>query len=85
MQGESQGTEGRCCGGVASRRESCRPEATAARKCRGRRRADGTISESAWRSKPSWNLDRMIQPPAQRMMAERTGATAEEIAGSHSV
>jgi pimeloyl-ACP methyl ester carboxylesterase len=38
----------------------------------------GTISEPAWRSKPSWYLvatdDRMIPPPAQRSMAERTGA-----------
>ncbi len=48
----------------------------------------GTISEPAWRSKPSWYLvatdDRMIPPPAQRMMAERTGATVEEVAASHS-
>jgi pimeloyl-ACP methyl ester carboxylesterase len=49
----------------------------------------GTISEPAWRSKPSWYLvatnDRMIPPPAQRMMAERTGATVDEVAGSHSI
>lgn len=49
----------------------------------------GTISEPAWRSKPSWYLvatdDRMIPPPAQRSMAERTGATTVEVAGSHSV
>jgi pimeloyl-ACP methyl ester carboxylesterase len=49
----------------------------------------GTISEPAWRSKPSWYLvatdDRMIPPPAQRMMAERAGSTVEEVAGSHSV
>ena len=47
-----------------------------------------TISEPAWRSKPGWYLvatdDRMIPPPAQRMMAERTGATVEEVAASHS-
>ena len=37
----------------------------------------GTITEAAWRIKPSWYLvatdDRMIPPPAQRAMAERTG------------
>jgi pimeloyl-ACP methyl ester carboxylesterase len=49
----------------------------------------GTISEAAWRIKPSWYLvasdDRMIQPRAQHAMAERTGATVTEIPGSHSV
>jgi pimeloyl-ACP methyl ester carboxylesterase len=49
----------------------------------------GTISEAAWRIKPSWYLvatdDRMIPPPAQRAMAERTGATVTEVPGSHSV
>src|SRR6266850_3699224 len=39
----------------------------------------GTISEPAWRSKPSWYLvatdDRMIPPPAQRFMAKRAGST----------
>jgi pimeloyl-ACP methyl ester carboxylesterase len=49
----------------------------------------GTISEAAWRSKPSWYLvatdDRMIPPPAQRSMAERAGATVAEVAGSHSI
>jgi pimeloyl-ACP methyl ester carboxylesterase len=48
----------------------------------------GTISQLAWRSKPSWYLvatdDRMIPPPAQRQMAERAGATMVEVAGSHS-
>jgi pimeloyl-ACP methyl ester carboxylesterase len=47
----------------------------------------GTISNPAWRTKPSWYLltteDRMIPPPAQRMMAERAGATVVEVAGSH--
>jgi pimeloyl-ACP methyl ester carboxylesterase len=46
----------------------------------------GTISEPAWRSKPSWYLvateDRMIPPPAQRQMSERAGSTVEEAAGS---
>ncbi len=49
----------------------------------------GTISEAAWRSKPSWYLvasdDRMIPPPAQRSMAERAGATVLEAAASHSI
>src|SRR6266545_475437 len=49
----------------------------------------GTISQPAWRSKPSWYLvatdDRMIPPPAQRSMAARAGATTVEVAGSHSI
>ena len=49
----------------------------------------GMISEAAWRLKPSWYLvvtdDRMIPPPAQRAMAERTGATVTEVPGSHSI
>jgi pimeloyl-ACP methyl ester carboxylesterase len=49
----------------------------------------GTVSAPAWRIKPSWYLvateDRMIPPPAQRAMAERTGATVTEVAASHAV
>jgi pimeloyl-ACP methyl ester carboxylesterase len=49
----------------------------------------GTISEPAWRNKPSWYLltteDRMIPPPAQQMMSERAGSTVEQVAASHSV
>jgi pimeloyl-ACP methyl ester carboxylesterase len=49
----------------------------------------GTISEPAWRNKPSWYLltteDRMIPPAAQQMMSERAGSTVEEVAASHSV
>jgi pimeloyl-ACP methyl ester carboxylesterase len=49
----------------------------------------GTISEPAWRSKPSWYLvateDRMIPPPAQRLMSQRAGSTVIEVAGSHSI
>jgi pimeloyl-ACP methyl ester carboxylesterase len=49
----------------------------------------GTISEPAWRSKPSWYLlateDRMIPPPAQRFMSQRAGATVVEVGGSHAV
>jgi pimeloyl-ACP methyl ester carboxylesterase len=50
---------------------------------------NGAISDPAWRSKPSWYLiatdDRMIPPPAQRMMAERAGATITEAPGSHAI
>ncbi|MDX6276620.1 MAG: hypothetical protein QOJ72_748 [Nocardioidaceae bacterium] len=49
----------------------------------------GTVTEAAWRVKPSWYLvatdDRMIPPPAQRAMCERAGATATEVSGSHAV
>src|ERR687885_627008 len=49
----------------------------------------GTVSVPAWRSKPSWYLvatdDRMIPPPAQRLMATRAGATVVEVAGSHAI
>jgi pimeloyl-ACP methyl ester carboxylesterase len=49
----------------------------------------GSVSEPAWRVKPSWYLiatdDQMIPPPAQRAMAERAGSTAVEVAASHAV
>ena len=49
----------------------------------------GTISEPAWKTKPSWYLvatdDRMIPPPAQRFMSKRAGATVVEVSGSHAV
>ena len=49
----------------------------------------GTITEPAWRSKPSWYLvtteDRMIPPPLQRTMAERAGAATTEVTGSHAI
>jgi pimeloyl-ACP methyl ester carboxylesterase len=49
----------------------------------------GTISEPAWKTKPSWYLvatdDKMIPPPAQRFMSQRTGATVVEEAGSHAI
>jgi pimeloyl-ACP methyl ester carboxylesterase len=48
----------------------------------------GTISEPAWRTKPTWYLitteDKMIPPPAQRAMCERAGAVVTEVAASHS-
>jgi pimeloyl-ACP methyl ester carboxylesterase len=49
----------------------------------------GSISEPAWRSKPSWYLiareDLMIPPPAQEQMSARAGSTVVEAAGSHSI
>ena len=49
----------------------------------------GTISQAAWKTKPSWYLiatdDQMIPPPAQRLMSKRAGATVVEVAGSHAV
>jgi pimeloyl-ACP methyl ester carboxylesterase len=49
----------------------------------------GTITQPAWKTKPSWYLvatdDRMIPPPAQRFMSQRAGATFIEVSGSHSV
>jgi len=49
----------------------------------------GSITEPAWKSKPSWYLvateDRMIPPPAQRAMSKRAGATVVEVAGSHAI
>jgi pimeloyl-ACP methyl ester carboxylesterase len=49
----------------------------------------GTISEPAWKSKPSWYLvttdDQMIPPDAQRAMSKRAGSTAVEVKGSHAV
>ena len=49
----------------------------------------GTISQAAWRTKPSWYLvvtdDKMIPPPAQRFMSNRAGSTIVEVAGSHAI
>jgi pimeloyl-ACP methyl ester carboxylesterase len=49
----------------------------------------GTISQPAWKSKPSWYLvsteDKMIPPDAQRAMSKRAGATVIEVKGSHAV
>jgi len=50
---------------------------------------NGTISEAAWKTKPSWYLiatdDKMIPPPAQRFMSKRAGSTVSEVRGSHAV
>jgi pimeloyl-ACP methyl ester carboxylesterase len=49
----------------------------------------GTISEPAWKAKPSWYLvateDKMIPPPAQRLMSKRAGSTVVEEKGSHAI
>jgi pimeloyl-ACP methyl ester carboxylesterase len=49
----------------------------------------GTISQPAWKTKPTWYLvatdDRMIPPPAHRFMSKRAGATVVEVAGSHPI
>lgn len=49
----------------------------------------GTISQAAWRTKPSWYLvvtdDHMIPVAAQRTMAKRANATVKETGGSHAI
>lgn len=49
----------------------------------------GSISDPAWKSKPSWYLiateDKMIPPPAQRQMSKRAGSTVVEVPGSHAI
>ena len=49
----------------------------------------GTVSEPAWRTKPSWYLvtteDKMIPPDAQRAMSKRAGSTVVEVKGSHAI
>jgi pimeloyl-ACP methyl ester carboxylesterase len=49
----------------------------------------GTISQPAWKTKPSWYVvateDKMIPPGAQRAMATRAGSTVVEVKGSHAV
>jgi pimeloyl-ACP methyl ester carboxylesterase len=50
---------------------------------------NGTVSEPAWKAKPSWYLvtteDKMIPPDAQRAMSKRAGSTVVEVQGSHSI
>jgi pimeloyl-ACP methyl ester carboxylesterase len=50
---------------------------------------NGAVTEPAWKDKPSWYLvatdDKMIPPPAQRMMSKRAGSTVVEVKGSHAV
>jgi pimeloyl-ACP methyl ester carboxylesterase len=50
---------------------------------------NGTVTEPAWRTKPSWYLiateDRMIPPAAQELMSKRAGSTVAQVRGSHAV
>jgi pimeloyl-ACP methyl ester carboxylesterase len=50
---------------------------------------NGTVSDPAWRNKPSWYLiateDKMIPPSAQQFMSKRAGSTVVEVKGSHAV
>ncbi len=49
----------------------------------------GTISEPAWKAKPSWYLvateDKMIPPFAQRAMSQLAGSKVTEVEGSHAI
>ena len=49
----------------------------------------GTITEPAWKTRPSWYLvateDKMIPPDAQRAMSKRAGSIVVEVKGSHAV
>ena len=50
---------------------------------------NGAVTEPAWKSKPSWYLvatdDKMIPPPAQRLMSKRAGSAVVEVKGSHAI
>ena len=50
---------------------------------------NGAISESAWKTRPSWYMvatdDKMIPPEAQRFIAKRASSTVVEVAGSHAI
>jgi pimeloyl-ACP methyl ester carboxylesterase len=50
---------------------------------------NGTVTEAAWRTKPSWYLiatdDKMIPPAAQEIMSKRAGSTVAQTRGSHAV
>src|ERR1700730_16306805 len=49
----------------------------------------GTISEPAWKTKPSWYMvtteDKKIPPDAQRVMSKRAGSKVVKVKASHSV
>jgi pimeloyl-ACP methyl ester carboxylesterase len=50
---------------------------------------NGAVKQPAWKNKSSWYLvataDKMIPPPAQRLMARRANATVVEEEGSHAI
>jgi pimeloyl-ACP methyl ester carboxylesterase len=51
--------------------------------------AGGVVKEAAWHKKPSYYMvtteDKMIPPPAQRVMAKRANATTVEVKGGHAI
>ncbi len=55
----------------------------------GLKAISGTITQPAWREKPSWYVvatnDKMIPPSLQRTMAERAHAHTTELDGSHAI
>jgi pimeloyl-ACP methyl ester carboxylesterase len=55
----------------------------------GEEALNGTVTEAAWRTKPSWYLvaadDKMISARAQWAMAKRARSTVTETGGSHAV
>lgn len=50
---------------------------------------NGAVSQAAWKTKPSWYMvatdDKMIPPPAQRLMSGRAGSKVVEVSGSHAI
>jgi pimeloyl-ACP methyl ester carboxylesterase len=50
---------------------------------------NGAVTKAAWKAKPSTYIvatgDRMIPPPAQRMMAARAGSKVVDVKGSHAL
>ena len=72
------------------RRRPTAPRSWPIPRCRGAWTAlGGTITDAAWRTKPSWYMvtteDKDDLPAAQRFMSERAGSTVVEVQGSHSV
>jgi len=55
----------------------------------GRRGAQRLDHQPAWKTKPSWYLvatdDKMIPPPAPRLMSQPAGSTVVEAKGSHAI
>jgi hypothetical protein len=49
----------------------------------------GAVTEPAWKSKPSWYLqrrdDKMIPYPTRQFTARTTRATVAEVPGSHAI
>jgi pimeloyl-ACP methyl ester carboxylesterase len=47
--------------------------------------ATGTVTDPAWRTKPSWYMVATEDREIQRAMSQRTGSTVVEVAASHAV